>query len=163
MAHDGLAPPLALSDILHTLSPSPAPQQFSNQPSTPRPPSPPRSPEPLNQTQIDSMRDRVLEIRGQGDNTVGLSSRETELVNMVLRLTYARIPEPSQVLEQANTIYQLTQQREFMLHEITAERSRWTAERDGFARMTEALISRHSRGKDRESSYREDVCSVSPD
>lgn len=83
MAHDGLAPPLALSDILHTLSPSPAPQQSSNQPSTARPPSPPRSPEPLNQTQIDSMRDRVLEIRGQGDNTVGLSSRETELVNMV--------------------------------------------------------------------------------
>lgn len=83
MAHDGLAPPLALSDILHTLSPSPAPQPSANQPSTPRPPSPPRSPEPLNQTQIDSMRDRVLEIRGQADNTAGLSSRETELISMV--------------------------------------------------------------------------------
>lgn len=48
-----------------------------------------------------------------------------------------------------------------MINEITAERSRWTAERDGFARMTEALISRHSRGKDHESSYRENVCPIS--
>lgn len=77
-----------------------------------------------------------MEIRGQH---IELSPRETELIGMVSfafntfpptrfhipffiqlsRLISLNISEPSQVLEQAETIHQLTQQRQFILAEMT--------------------------------------------
>ena len=72
-------------------------------------------------------------------------------------MTSYHIPDPTQLHEQADTIFDLNIQREYLTKEFADERIRWEAERDNFIREAEALIARRSRGG--ESTYREEVCS----
>lgn len=65
------APPLALHDIIHTLSPSPTPE------------APAASPEPLIDVDITRMRRRVEEMGLTQKDPANASSREQELADMV--------------------------------------------------------------------------------
>lgn len=49
-------------------------------------------------------------------------------------------PTPAQLETQATTIYELTQQRNFLLLENVEQQNRWDAERHGWDRMAEALL-----------------------
>jgi len=83
MAHD--PPPLALSDIMHPFTPSPGREgevdedQDCANPETPRT----VSPEPLEQSEIDSIKSRLLQLGIGTSCEPTLSSRERELVDMV--------------------------------------------------------------------------------
>jgi hypothetical protein len=77
---DASEPSLTLSDIIHTVSPTPSPQLDgeARRPHTP-------SPEPLTEAEIVQMRRRVTEM-GFSSTSKGLSNanpREKELVDMV--------------------------------------------------------------------------------
>jgi hypothetical protein len=65
------APPLALDDIIHSLSPSPGPE------------APAASPEPLIDVDITRMRRRVVEMGLAEREGTNASSREQELADMV--------------------------------------------------------------------------------
>jgi hypothetical protein len=71
-------PSLALSDIMHTMSPSPAPQ---DPPVQLRPKS--MTPEPVQEDDIQRMRSRVAEMGLTGGDQDNASAREKELVDMV--------------------------------------------------------------------------------
>lgn|SRR6266850_13183 len=171
MALDG--PVLALSDIMHEIAPSSAtaPEDDSEiilgaESSTP---------EPLDNAQIELMRQRVLELIVSGASKMNTSAREKELLEMVpslpclsvmnssakclackvIRLTSAHTPDVTQLCTQAKTIQELCRQRDFIINELEEERARWEAERLGFDRVAEALIARRSHGG--ESTYREEV------
>lgn len=152
MVLDG--PVLALSDIMHGIATSPdtpvTPEDdtekiISAESSTP---------EPLDNAQIELMRKRVLELIVSGASKMNTSSREKELLEMVIRLTSAHTPDVGQLCTQANTIQELCHQRDFIIREVEEERARWEAERLGFDRVAEALIARRSHGG--ESTYREE-------
>ena len=172
MVLDG--PVLALSDIMHGIASSDTlvtPEDdietvFAAESSTP---------EPLDNAQIELMRKRVLELIVSGASKMNTSSREKELLEMVhiffylfwmissakfgpkvIRLTSAHTPDVGQLCTQANTIQELSRQRDFIIKEAEEERARWEAERVGFDRVAEALIARRSHGG--ESTYREEVC-----
>lgn len=53
--------------------------------------------------------------------------------------------DPSQLLRQADTIADLVQQREYLTRQVEEERSRWESEKEGWDRMSEALLVRQSR------------------
>ncbi|KAI0276328.1 hypothetical protein BGY98DRAFT_919453 [Russula aff. rugulosa BPL654] len=153
MVLDG--PVLALSDIMHGIAPGSdtivTPEDdteniIAAESSTP---------EPLDNAQIELMRKRVLELIVSGASKMNTSSREKELLEMVIRLTSAHTPDVSQLCTQANTIQELCRQRDFIIKEVEEERARWEAERLGFDRVAEALIARRSHGG--ESTYREEV------
>ncbi|KAI0268095.1 hypothetical protein BC834DRAFT_968320 [Gloeopeniophorella convolvens] len=80
MALDG--PALALSDIMHGIAPSPTAStpQDDDMDESPQPDS--ATPEPLDSTQIDLMRKRVLELVVSGFSKTGASSHEKELLDM---------------------------------------------------------------------------------
>ncbi|KAI0321962.1 hypothetical protein OF83DRAFT_1187291 [Amylostereum chailletii] len=152
MAHD--PPALSLSDIIHTTSPSPQYHDddldASASPST-------TTPEPLDPSQIEAMRKRVMEMMLPSVAKLNPTPRERELLTMVLRLTSYTVSEPAQLQQlhaQAATILDLSKQREALLHESEEAQARWKVEREGFERMAEALIVRKSRGV--EASYREE-------
>ncbi|KAH9977621.1 hypothetical protein BGW80DRAFT_1537245 [Lactifluus volemus] len=157
MVLDG--PILALSDIMHGIAPSPdtpIPQEDDVE-KIHRAES--LTPEPLDYAQIELMRKRVLELIVSGASKMNTSSREKELVEMVIRLTSVRTPEPdaNQLYSQAKTIEELCRQRDFIMKGVEEERARWEAERLGFDRVTEALIGSRSHGRDHQSTYREEV------
>ena len=126
--------------------------------------------------QIEVMRKKVLELIVSGASKMSTSSREKELIEMVrfvsylfcdwqltlskvIRLTSAHTPDVAQLYTQAKTIQELCRQRDFIIKEVAEERARWEAERQGFDRVTEALIAGRSHGGD--STYREEVCLLS--
>ncbi|KZT06539.1 uncharacterized protein LAESUDRAFT_725993 [Laetiporus sulphureus 93-53] len=175
-ASDGLA--LELSDIMHTMSPSPIPQlslppdaMHFGSPHMPPPepiyalepsafilthirharvPSP--SPEPLDRSEIQMMRSRIeqLGFAGPSPGNSGATSIEHELADMVLRLTTHPIlkPSTSQLAVQAETIADLTEQRNQILQEREEEHARWQAEREGWERSAEALIGKRRAATD---------------
>lgn len=75
-------PPLALDDIVHLMSPSPAPQTLLDDPDLP-PRASSASPEPLPETDIVQMRRKVVEMRYVDRAHPQLTSRERELSEMV--------------------------------------------------------------------------------
>ena len=168
MVFDG--PVLALSDIMHGIASSPTTSAHQDDENT-RANS--ATPEPLDYAQIEVMRKKVLELIVSGASKMSTSSREKELIEMVrfvsylfcdwqltlskvIRLTSAHTPDVAQLYTQAKTIQELCRQRDFIIKEVAEERARWEAERQGFDRVTEALIAGRSHGGD--STYREEVC-----
>jgi len=172
MVLDG--PVLALSDIMHGIAPGPITSDtLGNDPEENILGSESSTPEPLDNAQIELMRNRGLELIAK----MNTSSREKELLEMVrslpwlfvmnssatklnfglkvIQLTSARTPDMSQLCTQAKTIQELCRQRDFIINEVEEERTRWQAERLGFNRLAEALIARRSHGG--ESTYREEV------
>ncbi|KAI0940355.1 hypothetical protein AcV5_001486 [Taiwanofungus camphoratus] len=175
-ATDG--PVLALSDIMHTLSPSPVPQPplpsesgqppnvhviynenshppaqngiFSSQLDSSHGLSP--SPEPLDYSDVELMRSRIHELGlvGSHVSNFNTSATERELANMVLRLIshLALQPLPSQLALQAETIAQLAVQRNFLLQERENQHARWDAERESWDRTAEALIGKRRAASD---------------
>ncbi|KAF7366540.1 hypothetical protein MSAN_00911300 [Mycena sanguinolenta] len=126
---------LSLSDIMHTMSP---PRERG-----------PSSPvvETLQAQDIAQMRSRALQMGiGTGGETQS-TPRERELFEMVLRLTDPNLSslDPSQLLRQADTISNLVQQRDYLSRCVEEERSRWQSDREGWDRMSEALLTRRNR------------------
>ncbi|KAH9060988.1 hypothetical protein EDB87DRAFT_1561175 [Lactarius vividus] len=149
MVLDG--PVLALSDIMHGMASSPTtspPQEDDHALAESA------TPEPLDYAQIEVMRKRVLELIVSGASKMSTSSREKELIDMVIRLTSTHTPDVAQLYTQAKTIQELCRQRDFIIKEVAEERARWEAERHGFDRVAEALIAGRSHGGD--STYREE-------
>ncbi|KAJ8473146.1 hypothetical protein ONZ51_g8059 [Trametes cubensis] len=155
------APALALDDILRPMSPSPAPQPLTPDPSCstflehrfPHPANhpdnasiihsavlPPRatSPEPLDYLELESIRAHVQEY------VLSPNTKEAELAAMVLRLISQCLlhPSPGQLASQAETIAELAFQRDLLLHEQADERERWRSERDSWRRMADILASK---------------------
>ncbi|TFK29035.1 hypothetical protein FA15DRAFT_583349 [Coprinopsis marcescibilis] len=139
---------LALSDIIHTLSPSPPAQadgEGMQVDEAKAVDAEDESPEPLTDEDVGAMKRRLVEMgltREDGTrlNGVNTSSREGELVDMVLRLIRTPVISPSQLAEQASAIGSLQGQLEFLSSVVREERSRWQSEREGWDRMAEALI-----------------------
>ncbi|PBK83404.1 hypothetical protein ARMGADRAFT_676556 [Armillaria gallica] len=116
------APPqsLALSDIMHTLSPSPGPQitEYANGTDSEERA---RSLDPLQEVDLKSYRNRLMEmdlLSGENDSA---TPRERGLANMVLSLLDTRQWDPTQLLEQAETISGLMQERELKLQLFSEE------------------------------------------
>ncbi|KAL6307118.1 hypothetical protein BKA93DRAFT_838844 [Sparassis latifolia] len=162
-------PVLSLSDIMHTMSPSPAPQPplpfdsahvsliqvdqsgiFGSHvdPTTQRH----LSVDPLEQVELETMRFRVHQLGFTSPHSANanMTPAERELADMVLRLTSDPLlhPSPSQLASQAETIAGLSVQRNFLLREKEEEQARWQAERDGWERTAEALIGRRRAAQD---------------
>ncbi|KAG8968330.1 hypothetical protein FRC03_007789 [Tulasnella sp. 419] len=107
--------------------------------------------DPPDLAEIQRMRDKLF---GMGivesqpghesiTTSIDIGQRERELAEMVLRLTHpALYPIPSQLIDQANTISQLTKQRDFLLKQHQEERDMWDAERDNWVRIAGALTAR---------------------
>jgi hypothetical protein len=172
MVLDG--PVLALSDIMHGIAAGPETPVPAEDDTEKIIAAESSTPEPLDNAQIELMRTRVLELIVSGASKMNTSSREKELLEMVhlfpylfwvnssakfgpkvIRLTSAHMPDVGQLCTQANTIQELCRQRDFIIKEVEEERARWEAERLGFDRVAEALITRRSHGG--ESTYREEV------
>jgi hypothetical protein len=64
----------------------------------------------------------------------------------VVRLTACSGPDPGQLLRQAETIAELSDQRNYLMQQVEEERTRWESEKDGWARMAEALIASRNKG-----------------
>jgi len=77
---DASEPSLALSDIIHTVSPSPSPRLAMGLQRAET-----ASPEPLTEVEVSHMRRRVTEMgaSSSSNSKAGPSSREKELVDMV--------------------------------------------------------------------------------
>ncbi|KAK0187034.1 hypothetical protein F5146DRAFT_1063353 [Armillaria mellea] len=134
MANDAPPQSLALSDIMHTLSPSPGPQntEYTNgTDAEDRAGS-------LDPVDLKSYRTRIAEMGLESD-------RERELANMVLSLLDGRQWDPTQLVEQAETISGLMQERELLGELFSEERARWEAEKEGWERSAEALIAQRTR------------------
>jgi len=85
MVHD--PPPLALSDIMHPFTPSPGHEGEVDEDQDRAHPEASRtvSPEPLEQSEIESIKTRLLQLGIEASSEPNLSVRERELVDMVLR------------------------------------------------------------------------------
>jgi hypothetical protein len=83
MAHD--PPPLALSDIMHSFTPSPGHEGEVDEDKVRAHPEKSRtvSPEPLEQSEIDSIKSRLLELGIGTSREPALSAGERELADMV--------------------------------------------------------------------------------
>ncbi len=103
---------------------------------TPRSRSPSESPDVVGEEEMEDMRSRALAIK----ESAMTGDVESELVDMVLRLTSTGIPLKSQVMEQASTIANLSLQREFILERTEEEKGRWDAERESWSRTAEAVV-----------------------
>ncbi|KAL4076455.1 hypothetical protein J3A83DRAFT_4357458 [Scleroderma citrinum] len=147
--------PLVLDDIVHIVSPSPAPQQSATDDLEMTPRAKTSSPEPVQETDILQMRKRVMEIHISHKGDSHTNAREKELADMVLRLTNSPIPDAEQIVRQADMISALTLQRDLLLHQAEEQRLRWASEKEGWARMAEALIARQM--KNRFASDRDDM------
>ncbi|KAK0234791.1 hypothetical protein EDD85DRAFT_888628 [Armillaria nabsnona] len=144
MANDAPPQSLALSDIMHTLSPSPGPQhtEYANGTDAEERA---RSLDPPQEVDLKSYRNRLMEMGLLSDENESAIPRERELANMVLSLLDTRQWDPIQLLEQAETISGLMEERELMLQLFSEERARWKAEKEGWERSAEALISQRSK------------------
>ncbi|TFK46968.1 hypothetical protein OE88DRAFT_843394 [Heliocybe sulcata] len=160
-------PPLDLSDIMHPLSPSPAPvppEITTEPPAEPPPttevemePSSSRnpSPEPVDEGEFQALKERIKKLGLLATDAADLSPRENELARIAIRLTSVEPPNPSQIVRQAETIAQLIRQRDFLIRQAEEARARWDAEREGWNRKAEALIAQHARNAP--STYRDEV------
>jgi len=92
MVHD--PPPLALSDIMHPFTPSPGREGEVDEDQDRAHPETPRtvSPEPLEQSEIDSVKSRLLQLGIGSLHEPTLSSRERELADMVPELSSPSYP-----------------------------------------------------------------------
>lgn len=70
-------PPLALSDIMHPFTPSPPHDEDGEDPPSPT------TPEPLDQAEIEAIKERVKELAIGPLNDPDTTSREQELAKMV--------------------------------------------------------------------------------
>ncbi|KAH0840376.1 hypothetical protein J3R83DRAFT_1406 [Lanmaoa asiatica] len=139
-------PPLALDDLVHLMSPSPTPQALLDD-SDIAPRTESASPESLPESDIIQMRRKVVEMRHIDKDDAQLTPREKELAEMVLRLTAVVRQDPNQLLRQADMISALTQQRDLLLHQAEEQRLRWNSEKDGWARMAEALLAQQAKSR----------------
>ncbi|PBK60297.1 hypothetical protein ARMSODRAFT_730865 [Armillaria solidipes] len=147
MANDAPPQSLALSDIMHTLSPSPGPQnteqsQYANGTDSEERA---RSLDPPQEVDLKSCRNKLSEMGLLSGENESATPRERELANMVLSLLDARQWDPAQLLEQADTISGLMQERGLLLQLFSEERARWEAEKEGWERSAEALISQRTK------------------
>ncbi|KAH7887294.1 hypothetical protein F5I97DRAFT_1806259 [Phlebopus sp. FC_14] len=138
--------PLALDDLVHIMSPSPAPQILADdsEPSVHRKTP---SPEPVQESDIIRMRKRIMDMRILDNGQSHSSLREKELAEMVLRLTSVPRPDSDQLVRQAEMISALTQQRDLLIHQAEEQRLRWNSEKDGWNRMSEALIAQQAKNR----------------
>ena len=83
------------------------------------------------------------------------SSKEKELLELVLRLSKSSSPLKTQLLSQAETIGVLARQRQYLLDRMEEERYMWGAEKESWSRISEALLLQASRYAP--SIYREQV------
>lgn len=56
-------------------------------------------------------------------------------------------PDPDQLLRQADMISALIQQRDLLLRQSEEQCLRWNSEKDGWARMTEALLAQQAKNQ----------------
>jgi hypothetical protein len=70
------------------------------------------------------------------------------IIVQVLRLTSDPAPDPLQLAVQASAISDLMTYRDFLHQQAEEERSRWESEKDGWARMAEALIAQRNNAGD---------------
>ncbi|KNZ77058.1 hypothetical protein J132_07452 [Termitomyces sp. J132] len=140
-ARDATLPDLQLHDILNNMSPSPTPIHLDSAQNRPRS----ATPEMLTEADISQMRHRVGELRSSSQGLVNLTERETELFDMVRRLTESTLVDSSQLMFQAEVISRLTAQRDFLIRHMEEERGRWMSQRDGWERMAEALIAQRNK------------------
>ncbi|KAF8805994.1 hypothetical protein BYT27DRAFT_7025856, partial [Phlegmacium glaucopus] len=164
-------PQLALSDIMHHMSPSPVPAEDlrTGEDSEMRGPYPngsrrerEGSPEPLTEPDVVTIRRRLRalgfslggdwnesgigeDLTRHSDDLGNATPRERELVNMVLRLTDPLPVDSTQLERQADAISVLTLQRDFLVRQAEEDRERWRSEREGWDRMAEALLSHRNR------------------
>ncbi|KAF7984733.1 hypothetical protein HWV62_11670 [Athelia sp. TMB] len=149
-------PPLVLSDIVHGMSPSPGPQDTT----------PDRdvmwnhTSEQFDEERITVMRKRVLELSSIPGTGHELNFSESEMLEMVVKqprcvsdpamqvlaLTSRSDASSAQLLHQAELIANLTEQRDFLIREANAQKERWKAERAGWEREAEALITQRAHG-----------------
>ncbi|KIJ13337.1 hypothetical protein PAXINDRAFT_181363 [Paxillus involutus ATCC 200175] len=140
-------PPLALDDLVHIMSPSPAPQASLEDSVVPLRTKSSSSPEPVQEFDTIEMRKKVAELRYVDNGNSELNPREKELAEMVLRLTGVVRPNSEQLVRQAEMISALTQQRDLLIHQAEEQRLRWNSEKDGWARMAEALIAQQAKSR----------------
>ncbi|KAI0053753.1 hypothetical protein FA95DRAFT_1480962, partial [Auriscalpium vulgare] len=148
-------PVISLSDILQALSSNPVIMQPVVEDPGPSVRHLSPTPEPLDYAQLDTIRQRARELVATSPPIGNIPPREKEMLEMLLRITSSILPDPVQLHAQADTIYDLSQQRDMLIKDCEEERARWEAERLGFDRMAEALIVRKSRSGD--TTYREEV------
>lgn len=141
-------PSLAFDDLVHIMSLSPAPPlatlDDSELPLRPKT----VSPRHKNDTDIQEVR---MNITGMHD----LGGGEKGLPDIVVEQTGVVHPDPDQVIRQAEIISCLIDQRDMLVRQAEEQRLRWNSEKDGWARMAEALIAqqakhRNSSDKDEE-------------
>ncbi|KAK7441007.1 hypothetical protein VKT23_016788 [Stygiomarasmius scandens] len=149
---DAQQPALALSDIMHQMSPSPVPSSSSD-PLQVRADATNVSlelegndsePEPVTDEEVSLFRSRLDEL-GLNLGNASLNAREKELAHMVLRLTEPSRPSSAQLVQQASVIAELTSQRDFLIQKADEEKARWFCEKDGWERSAEALIAQRNR------------------
>lgn len=70
-------------------------------------------------------------------------------------LTAVVKPDSDQLIRQADLISALIRQRDLLLHQAEEQRLRWNSEKDGWARMAEALLAQQA--KNRLDSERDEV------
>ncbi|KAF8178021.1 hypothetical protein BJ912DRAFT_826972, partial [Pholiota molesta] len=145
-------PALALSDIMHHMSPSPVPSDVASMviDRASGIEDQAAAPDPLSEADVLAMRQRLAQmvLRQNGSIWVAdsnLSSREKELVDMVLRLTATLPMDTTQLHRQAETIANLTTQRDYIVREMEEERERWRAEREVWDRTAEALLAQRTK------------------
>ncbi|CAA7259434.1 unnamed protein product [Cyclocybe aegerita] len=178
MSSNDNPPTLDLSDIMHHMSPSPVPfEEPPLPPATNSDEQTPKnnrdaSPEPISESNIQTIRRRLEEMglvatrqriaaeAGESSSSRlissgNTSSREKELVDMILRLTDVVPVDPAQLEQQATTISRLTAQRDFLVAQAEEERQWWQSEREGWDRMAEALLSQKNRPPKSEDSERQ--------
>ncbi|KAG9317929.1 hypothetical protein JVU11DRAFT_2162 [Chiua virens] len=136
------------------MSPSPAPQTLQDDSDVP-PHTKSPTPEPLPESDIIQMRRKVVEMRSTDEAGTRLTPREKELAEMVLRLTAVVRPDSDQLVQQADMISALIQQRDLLLYQAEEKRLQWSSEKDGWARMAEALLAQQARN--RSNSERDEV------
>ncbi|KAH7909627.1 hypothetical protein BJ138DRAFT_206357 [Hygrophoropsis aurantiaca] len=117
-------PELALSDIMHLMSPPPHDEE------TPY--------------DFQAIRKRALEMSSSPQPP---TTANKELLDMVMRLTDTIPPDPDQLIRQAELISGLAEQRDFLMRQAEEQHLRWDAEREGWARMAEALIAQQTRNR----------------
>ncbi|KIM38737.1 hypothetical protein M413DRAFT_241268 [Hebeloma cylindrosporum] len=159
MNSNDIPPLLDLSDIMHHMSPSPVPAENSGA-TTPTPTTVQQnsiaieravSPERASETDVLGFRRRLEEMglwgwrrpdgsQADANPDSSTSSRERELLKMVLRLTDHLSVDPTQLERQANTIAELRIQRDFIARQAEEERARWRSERESWDRTAEALL-----------------------
>ncbi|KAJ6511392.1 hypothetical protein C8R47DRAFT_1094895 [Mycena vitilis] len=126
---------LSLSDIMHPMSPPR--ERISSSPVV----------ETFPVHDIAQMRARALQMGLNSEDVIQPNSRERELLDMVLRLTNPNLVslDPSQLVHQAEAIADLVHQRDYLARRVEEERSRWESEKEGWDRISEALLVRRSR------------------